>query len=54
MGFVAGFSNQLDVLTPVPIVHLALVLVGLPLIAAGLSWIVAGRESDSLGRRVFE
>ena len=54
VGFVAGFSNQLDVLTPVPVVHLGLILVGLPLIAAGLSWIVAGREPDSLGRRVFE
>lgn len=52
-GFVAGFSNQLDVLTPVPMIHLALILVGLPLLATGLAWLVAGREPESLGRRVL-
>jgi putative ABC transport system permease protein len=52
-GFVAGFSNQLDVLAPVPMTHLVLILVGLPLLATGLAWLVAGSEPDALGRRVL-
>jgi putative ABC transport system permease protein len=52
-GFVAGFSNQLDALTPVPMIHLALILIGLPLLATGLAWLVAGRQPESLGRRVL-
>lgn len=52
-GFVAGFSNQLDVLAPVPILHLASILVGLPMVATGLAWLVAGREPESLGRRIL-
>jgi putative ABC transport system permease protein len=52
-GFVAGFSNQLDVLAPVPMIHLVLILVGLPLLATGLAWLVAGSEPDALGRRVL-
>jgi putative ABC transport system permease protein len=50
-GFVAGFSDQLDALTPVPMIHLALILIGLPLLATGLAWLVAGSEPDALGRR---
>lgn len=52
-GFVAGFSHQLDVLAPVPMLHLVSILVGLPLLATGLAWLVAGREPESLGRRVL-
>ena len=53
-GFIAGFSDRLDLLVPVPVAHLAFVMVGLPVLAAGLAWLVAGREPAAMGRGVFD
>jgi putative ABC transport system permease protein len=53
-GFIAGHSSDLEALTPVPIVYLGVILVGLPLLAAGAAWLLAGREPVSLGRSLLD
>jgi putative ABC transport system permease protein len=48
---VAGSSrNQLDELARVPVVELLVIAVGVPLVAAALGWLLAGREPRSLVR----
>jgi hypothetical protein len=54
IGFIAGYSAELPSLTPVPFIHLSLIVVGLPLLAAGLAWLFAGREPTALARRAVE
>jgi putative ABC transport system permease protein len=54
LGFIAGYSAELPSLTPVPFIHLSLIVVGLPLLAAGLAWLFAGREPTALARRAVE
>jgi putative ABC transport system permease protein len=53
-GFIAGHSSDLEALTPVPIVYLGVILVGLPLLAAGAAWLLAGREPVSLARSLLD
>ena len=40
----AGYWPETDRLAPVPINHLAILTIGLPLLAAGLAWMLSGRE----------
>ncbi|MCW6004808.1 hypothetical protein K1W54_09440 [Micromonospora sp. CPCC 205371] len=48
---VAGSSrNQFDELARVPVVELLVIAVGVPLVAAALGWLLAGREPRSLVR----
>jgi putative ABC transport system permease protein len=47
---VAGYSHDLAPLGRVPVVHLLVILVGLPLAAATAGWVLAGREPPSLTR----
>jgi putative ABC transport system permease protein len=56
---VIGFmrSNQLDglsSLTTVPITNLLLILVGTPLSAAAIGWLLAGREPADMSRQALE
>ena len=60
-GYVAaiGFfrTSQLDTLsslTSIPVANLLLILVGMPVIAAAVGWLLAGREPAALGRRPQE
>jgi len=48
---VAGYSHDLAPLGRVPIVHLAVVLVGLPVAAAVAGWLLSGREPSVLARQ---
>lgn len=50
----ASYARELGVLTPVPIAHLATIVIGVPLAAALAGWLLAGREPQSIGRPVFE
>jgi putative ABC transport system permease protein len=49
-----AYSNRLGDLTAVPIGHLAAIVLGVPLIAAGAGWLLAGREPPPLARPAFE
>jgi putative ABC transport system permease protein len=46
--------HDLSVLTPVPWIDLALAVVGLPLAAWAVGWMVSGREPDATTRRRLE
>jgi len=49
---VAAYSDRLSDLDSVPIRHLAVTAIGLPLIAAAAGWLLAGREPATITRQV--
>lgn len=51
---VAGFISDIGTLTPVPVLQLAVIAIGVPAAAIGAGWIMAGREPPALARRVME
>lgn len=50
LGLVAGFVDDLSVLTPLPLAHLVAVVVGVPMVAAVAGWLVSGREPTAISR----
>jgi putative ABC transport system permease protein len=50
----AMYHDDLAYLTDVPIVHLALIVVAVPLTAAAAGWLLAGREPPAIARPVIE
>ena len=44
VALMAGHARDLGQLSPIPVVHLAAIVVGTPLAAAGAGWLLAGRE----------
>jgi len=53
-GFAAAHSGDLTPLLPVPFAHLLILVIGLPAIAAGSGWLLAGAEPTSLARRPLD
>jgi putative ABC transport system permease protein len=51
---VACYIDDLWPLGHVPFVHLAVIVLGLPLVAAAAGWLLAGREPPALARRPIE
>jgi putative ABC transport system permease protein len=49
-----GYISDLGTLTPVPVLELAVIVVGVPAAAIIAGWIMAGREPPTLARRVME
>jgi putative ABC transport system permease protein len=54
LGFVALHAGELPVLSPMPVLHLLIICVGVPLIAGVAGWLLAGREPTALARRPIE
>ena len=54
LALVAGYRHDLSSLGRVPIADLALLLVGLPLMAWAAGWLLAGREPTGLSRSALE
>jgi putative ABC transport system permease protein len=52
LGLTAAHAGSLAELSPVPVGHLAVLVVGLPLVAAGAGWLVAGRQPSTLARDI--
>jgi putative ABC transport system permease protein len=50
----AWHRSNLHPLTNVPVVNLILIVVALPLIAAGGGWLLAGREPGAIARQPLE
>ena len=46
--------RHLDALMPVPVVHLAAIAIGLPVLAAVAGWLLAGREPAWLARQPLD
>jgi putative ABC transport system permease protein len=51
LALLAGYHNDLGTLSRVPLLHLTVTVVGLPLTAAAVGWLLAGREPPALARR---
>ena len=51
VAMMAGHLGDLDQLSPIPVVHLAAIVLGTPLAAAGAGWLLAGREPTALARQ---
>jgi putative ABC transport system permease protein len=50
----ALYHDDLGYLSDVPVLYLALAVVGVPLAAAAAGWLVAGREPPAIARAVIE
>jgi putative ABC transport system permease protein len=50
LGLGAAHAGSLDELSPVPVGHLAILVIGIPLIAMGAGWLLAGRQPSTLAR----
>ena len=51
LALLAGYHNDLGALSRVPLLHLTVTVVGLPLTAAAAGWLLAGREPPTLARQ---
>jgi putative ABC transport system permease protein len=51
LALLAGYHNDLGALSRVPLLHLTVTLIGLPLTAAAVGWLLAGREPPTLARQ---
>ena len=52
-----SFDNQLDglgSLKNIPTTNLLIILIGMPLVAAAVGWLVAGREPSAIARQPLE
>ena len=54
VALMAGHVRDLGELSPIPVVHLAAIVVGTPLAAAAAGWLLAGREPNALARQPIE
>jgi putative ABC transport system permease protein len=50
----AWYLDELGALSRIPFVHLAVIVIGLPLAAAAAGWLLAGREPPSLARQPLD
>jgi putative ABC transport system permease protein len=51
---VAIYSDDIGYLSDVPVLYLALAVIGVPLVATAAGWLVAGREPPAIARTVIE
>jgi putative ABC transport system permease protein len=54
LALIAGYNDDLGALGRVPVAHLAVTVIGLPLTAAAVGWLLAGREPSTLARQPLE
>ncbi len=54
LALVAGYLSDLDPLKHVPLSHLTVMLIGLPLLAAAAGWVVSGREPSAVARTALD
>ena len=54
LGLIGAYLSRLDTLGRIPIGELTVTVVGVPLLAAAAGWLFAGREPDTIARRLLE
>jgi putative ABC transport system permease protein len=54
LGLTAGFARDLSELSPVPLAHLAALVLGLPVIATVAGWLISGRGIVDIARQPME
>jgi putative ABC transport system permease protein len=53
-GMAAGYLDEIDALSRVPVAHLTITVIGLPIAAALAGWLLARREPPAFARRAME
>jgi putative ABC transport system permease protein len=51
---IAWYRDDIGSLSRVPVVQIAIITIGLPLLAALAGWVLAGREPPAIARRALE
>ena len=54
LALLAGYQDDLAALGRVPVAHLAVTVVALPVTAAAVGWLLAGREPSAMARQPLE
>ena len=54
IALIAGYSDDLNSLTPIPVVNLLVVVLGLPVVAFTIAWLVGGREPAAIARQALD
>jgi len=54
LAFLTFHLEDLGSLSPVPVAHVALLVLGVPTLAAGAGWLLAGKQPDSITRHPIE
>jgi putative ABC transport system permease protein len=54
VALIAGYSDDLSGLTHVPVVNLLVVIIGLPVLASAIAWLVGGREPAAIARQALD
>jgi putative ABC transport system permease protein len=54
IALIAGYQDDLGRLTPIPVVNLLVVVVGLPIVASSVAWLVGGREPAAIARQALD
>jgi putative ABC transport system permease protein len=54
VGLIAAYADDIAALSQVPLLHLTVTAIGVPLVAAAAGWLLAGREPRSLTRSRLE
>jgi putative ABC transport system permease protein len=54
LAFLAFHLEDPGALLPVPVAHVALLVLGVPALAAGAGWVLAGKQPDSIARHPIE
>ena len=54
LALVALYHDDLGYLSEVPVLHLALAVIGVPLAATAAGWLLAGREPPAIARPAIE
>jgi putative ABC transport system permease protein len=54
IALIAGYEENRGRLTPVPVGNLLIVVLGLPIVASTVAWLVGGREPATIARRALD
>jgi len=54
VALIAGYSDDMSGLSHVPIVNLLVVVLGLPVLASAIAWLVGGREPSAIARQALD
>jgi putative ABC transport system permease protein len=54
LALAAGHLSDLGALSPAPLLYLSITVLGVPVVAALIGWVLAGRKPPSIARRVLE
>jgi putative ABC transport system permease protein len=54
LGLAASFARDLGALLPVPVAHLAVIVLGLPLLATAAGWLASGRAVADIARQPLQ